>query len=268
MMKGMQTPSRASVAVEAAEDGTYAIRSATTEVGQGARRALALEAARLLGVEPARVIFPDPDTDLVPYDTRTTSSRSTYMMGRALEDAVRDLRAGGGRRGVGEIVNVGGVEPDTGQGLASTHWHQGAAAAEVAVDEETGKVGIVRLHVASYAGRVVNRPGAELQNEGSAIMGVGSALFEEVVIEGGQVTNPNFSDYEVPAAADVPARLSQELLEAEGADVHGLGETAVPPVPAAIGNAVASLGADVTSLPLTPESVLAALDRRAAEVRS
>jgi CO/xanthine dehydrogenase Mo-binding subunit len=267
LMKGMQTPSRAAVAVEAEDDGTFTVRSATAEVGQGARRAISLEAARLLGVDVSRVRFPDPDTAVVPFDTRTTSSRSTYMMGRALAEAVRDRRETGGRRGVGEIVNAGGLEPDTGQGVASTHWHQGAAAAEVLLDEETGAYEVARLHVVSYAGRVVNRPAAELQNEGAAIMGLGSTLFEDVVLEDGQVVNANLSDYEVPSAADMPASFAQELVEREGAEVHGLGETATPPVPAAIGNALASLGADVNRLPATPETVLDALDRRAAGTR-
>src|SRR5581483_1570577 len=114
-----------------------------------------------------RIRFPAPDTDAVPYDTRTTSSRSTYMMGRALEEAVRDLRATGGPRGYGEVFNAGGLDPETGGGIASTHWHQAASGAEVRVDEETGKLEVLRLHTAVYAGRVVNRPAAELQNEGS-----------------------------------------------------------------------------------------------------
>ncbi len=95
------------------------------------------------------------------------------------------------------------------------------------------------------------------------IMGLGTALFEEVVAVDGQVTNANLSDYPVPSFADLPGRLTHELLEREGAEVHGLGETALPPVPAAIGNAVASLGIPVTDLPLTPERVLAAGLRRA-----
>jgi len=145
ILKGMQTPSRASVAIEAGDDGTYTLRCATTEMGQGAKHALSFVAAELLGVEPAAIRFPDPDTAVVPYDTRTTSSRSTYMMSRALEAAAADLRENG-RRGFGEVVDEGGLDPHTGQGIASTHWHQGAAAAEVRVDEETGKLEIVHLH--------------------------------------------------------------------------------------------------------------------------
>jgi CO/xanthine dehydrogenase Mo-binding subunit len=260
ILKGMQTPSRASIRIEREQDGGYTLRCATTEMGQGARRAITLLAAELLEVDPDRIRFPSPDTDAVPYDTRTTSSRSTYMMACALEAAVGALREDG-TVGEGEAIEEGGLDPDTGQGVASTHWHQGAAGAEVRVDDQTGKVEVVRLHCAVYAGRVVNRPGAELQNEGSMIMGLGTALFEEVVAAEGQVTNANLSDYPVPSFADLPGRLTHELVERDGAEVHGLGETALPPVPAAIGNAVASLGIPVTELPLTPERVLAAASR-------
>jgi CO/xanthine dehydrogenase Mo-binding subunit len=182
------------------------------------------------------------------------------MMGRALAVAVEDLRRNGGERGFGEVRDEGGLDPDTGQGIASTHWHQGAAAARVAVDEETGKVTVEHLHGVAYAGRVVNRPGAELQNEGSLLMGLGTALFEAIDFGDGQVANANLSDYNVPAAGDLPARFTHELIEREGADVHGLGETLLPPVPAAIGNALQSLGVRVHELPITPERVLAALD--------
>jgi CO/xanthine dehydrogenase Mo-binding subunit len=128
----------------------------------------------------------------------------------------------------------------------------------VSIDEETGRMTVEHLHAAVYAGRVVNRPGAELQNEGSMLMGLGTALFEAVEFSGGQVTNANLSEYNLPALRDMP-RLTHELIERDGADVHGLGETALPPVPAAIGNALASLGAHLTQLPMTPERVLEAL---------
>jgi len=184
------------------------------------------------------------------------------MMGRALAEAVRDLRESGGERGYGEVRNEGGLDPDTGQGVASTHWHQGAAAAHVTVDEETGRLCVEHLHGVAYAGRVVDRAGAELQNEGSLIMGLGTALFEAIDFADGQVTNANLSDYNLPAPADLPRRFTHELIEREGAEVHGLGETVLPPVPAAIGNALHSLGLHVRELPLSAERILAAVDAR------
>ena len=69
-------------------------------------------------------------------------------------------------------------------------------------------------------------------------MGLGTALFEAIDVADGQVANANLSDYNLPAAGDLPARFTHELIEREGAEAHGLGETVLPPVPAAIGNAL------------------------------
>jgi CO/xanthine dehydrogenase Mo-binding subunit len=259
LLKGMQTPSRAAISVERTPVG-FIVRSASCEMGQDVRQSIKLMGAEMLGCEPGQIEIPDPDTDTTPFDTRTTSSRSTYMMGRALREAVNDLEANGNGRGFGEVRNEGGLDPDTGQGVASTHWHQGAAAARVSVDEDTGRLTVEHVHAAVYAGRVVNRAGAELQNEGSMLMGLGTTLFEAVEFADGQVTNANLSDYNVPAFGDLP-RLTHELIEREGAEVHGLGETALPPIPPAIGNALATLGAHVTELPITAERVLEALER-------
>jgi CO/xanthine dehydrogenase Mo-binding subunit len=263
LLKGMQTPSRAAISVERTPVG-YVIRSAACEMGQGMRRSLQLMGAQMLECEPGQIEVPEPDTDTSPYDTRTTSSRTTHMMGRALAEAVRDLHQNGGERGYGEVHNEGGLDPDTGQGTASTHWHQGAAAAHVTVDEETGKLTIEHLHGVAYAGRVINREGAELQNDGSLIMGLGTALFEAIEFSDGQVANANLSDYNVPAIGDLPRRFTHELIEREGAEVHGLGETVLPPVPAAIGNALYSLGLELHQLPMSAERVLAAIDAREA----
>jgi CO/xanthine dehydrogenase Mo-binding subunit len=266
LMKGMQTPSRASIVVAADEDAGYNVYCATAEMGQGAWLSIRMMAAELLGLPLEQVHFPIPDTDHVPYDTRTTSSRSTYVMGQALIEAVRKFKQNG-ELGYGEYVSQGGLDPDTGQGIASSHWHQGAAAAEVQVDEETGKFQVTQLHSAVYAGHVVNRPGAELQNEGSMIMGLGTTLFEGITFADGQVTNANLSDYNIPAAADIPD-MTYDLIEREGAEVHGLGETALPPIPPAIGNALYSLGIHVTELPISPEIVLNAIDQRDARSSS
>lgn len=254
MLKGMQTPSKAEARIRLMPDGRYEVQSATADIGQGAGEMLTRLAAESLKCEVDQVVVISPDTDRVPYDTRTTSSRSTHMMSRALADAARDLLAHGSV-GHGYVSNDGGLDPDTGQGLASSHWHQGSAAAELAVDPETGLVELATLYASSYAGKVVNPHGAELQQEGSMILGLGTALFEELQFSEGQLTNPNLSDYNISSALDVAA-ITHRVMELPGAEVHGLGETAVPPVPPAIGNAVASLGYDVRRLPMTPERVL------------
>ena len=132
----------------------------------------------------------------------------------------------------------------------------------MSVDEETNKVAIDQLHAGVYAGKVVNRPGAELQNEGSMIMGYGTAMLESIDVSEGTVSNATLSDYTLPAAADLPRRFTHELIEREGAEVHGLGETALPPVPAAVGNALHSLGIRLHELPMTAERVLDAIDAR------
>jgi CO/xanthine dehydrogenase Mo-binding subunit len=290
MLKGMQTPSRAGVALEIGADGRVVLRSATTDMGQrpeATQRALASQALRL---DVQQIDVGPNDTDLVPFDTRTTSSRSTFMMSSAITEAARGLRrqiadrlevapedlvldgetacvAGSpgsrmllsdlaGLRAEGSYVTSGGLDPDTGQGVASSHWHQSAAAAEVAVDSETGVTTITRLHTTVYAGRVVDRPGAELQTEGSTIFGIGTALLEGIVFEAGQVTNGNLSDYEIPSMIDVPA-FTYDFIEG-GEHAHGLGEMAVPVVPAAVGNAVAASGYSVLDLPMTSEAVIKA----------
>ncbi|MEO6012521.1 MAG: xanthine dehydrogenase family protein molybdopterin-binding subunit [Devosia sp.] len=261
LIKGMQTPSRASIMLKHNGNGSYHIECATAEMGQGAHLAIRTMAAGMLGIDVRHVSISYPDTAISPYDTRTTSSRSTHMMSRALAEALKDLRLNGIDVGIGEVRDEGGLNPDTGQGIASSHWHQGAAGAIVELDDETGLVKVKHLHASVYAGKVVVRKAAEMQNEGSMIMGFGTAMFERIEIADGQVTNANLSDYSVPSIADLP-KMTHDLIEVEGALVHGLGETALPPIPPAIGNALQTFGVRMTTLPMTPERVLAAIDLR------
>jgi CO/xanthine dehydrogenase Mo-binding subunit len=158
-------------------------------------------------------------------------------------------------------VTQGGLDPETGQGIAAVHWHHAAAGCEVEVDTETGKVDVLRFHANVFAGRVVNPRQCELQTEGSTMFGLGQALFEEMVYDDGQLTNPNLSDYMIPSFEDVPESLSTEVLEAPGSsEMHGIGETSVPPTAPAVANAVArAVGVRIKDLPLTPEKVLKAL---------
>ena len=116
----------------------------------------------------------------------------------------RALASFGSLEGSGEWVLDGGLDPETGQGIASAHWHQGAAAISARVDDETGVTEIADLEVAVYAGRVVDASGAALQNDGSIVMGIGSALFEATEYADGQMLTTTFSEYQVPAFSDVP----------------------------------------------------------------
>jgi CO/xanthine dehydrogenase Mo-binding subunit len=157
------------------------------------------------------------------------------------------------------------LDVETGQGVGSPQWHPAVCAAEVEVDEETGRVRIVRLHIGLYVGRVINPTGAELQVDGAALFGVGQALFEELLWdEAGVPLNPNLSDYMIPSFLDVPEEISKEMLETPGTiDVHGLGETGLPVVAPAVSNAVSrALGTRVAHQPLTPERVLRAIHER------
>jgi CO/xanthine dehydrogenase Mo-binding subunit len=166
--------------------------------------------------------------------------------------------------GHGRFQSEGGLDPDTGQGIGSVHWHQAAGAAEVEVDLDTGKVEILGYHGAAYAGRVINPVQAELQTEGSIAFGVGQALFEEMVFDGGQLQNGNLGDYMIPSLGDLPRSLSVSVLEHhEANEIHGLGETSLPPVMPAVGNAVArATGVRIQDLPITPEKVLRGLHER------
>jgi CO/xanthine dehydrogenase Mo-binding subunit len=162
----------------------------------------------------------------------------------------------------GVFQTEGGLDPETGQGVAAPHWHQAAAAAEVEVDVETGRVQVLDLHVSVYAGRILNPVQCELQTEGNVAFGLGQALFEAMVFDGGQLVNGNLGDYLIAGVRDMPSQLSLSFLENPVTrEVHGIGETALPAIMPAIGNAVANAtGARLTSLPLTPERLLKALE--------
>ena len=158
---------------------------------------------------------------------------------RALEvsDVVRRTRRGN-LLGNGVYLGEGGLDPRPGQGIGSVHWHQAAGGAEVEVDLETGKVEVLRYHAAVYAGRIINPVQAELQTEGSVAFGLGQALFEEMLFDGGQLQNGNLGDYMVPSIEDVPPIGLSILEHPDRTEIHGIGETSLPPVMAAVGNAV------------------------------
>lgn len=95
--KSVKTPTVSAAFVKIDEDGSASVVTSTVEVGQGSHTVLAQIVADTLGLDRDRVTVSFADTDLTPYDTSTTSSRSTFHMGNAVrlaaEDARRQLQA-------------------------------------------------------------------------------------------------------------------------------------------------------------------------------
>ncbi|MCC6008432.1 MAG: xanthine dehydrogenase family protein, partial [Rhodobacteraceae bacterium] len=147
----------------------------------------------------------------------------------------------------------------------SVFWEIGWAGAEVQVDPETGHLDVTRLVVSGDAGRAINKLICRGQDEGSAMMGLGQALFETMHYDGTRLINGEALHYRVPLAEDVPRHfeaITQEQGHGPGPfGAKGMGEGAMLPVAPAIANAVAdACGARIMTLPVTPEKILAALD--------
>jgi len=141
-----------------------------------------------------------------------------------------------------------------------------AQAVEVEVDTYTGNIKVLDVYVAQDVGKVLNPLALNGQIEGGVVMGMGYALIEEMMVEKGFILNPNFHNYKLPTAMDVP-KIHFFPIETEDAlgpyGAKGVGEAPLIPTAAAIANAVAdALGVRIDSLPVTPEKVLRAMEEK------
>jgi len=138
-----------------------------------------------------------------------------------------------------------------------------AQAVEVEVDVETGKVKVLRGAAAHDVGHAIHPQNVEGQIEGGFVQGLGYALCEEIVFDGGKVINPSFADYKIPNAMDIPPITSMivEAYDETGPyGAKGIGEPGLVGVGPAIANAVAdAIGVRIKELPITPEKVLNAI---------
>jgi len=311
-IKSTSTPSTSAASVRLNSDGSAILLTSSAEIGQGAQTSLAQIVGDVLGLPLERVSVTFPDTDVTPYDKSTSSSRTTFHMGRAaqiaagqirdqlrqagakaLEARVEDLELNDQRlqvKGVPEksltfpqlfraifgepsgslfgnhtLRTEGGVDAKTGQGKGSSFWFYSAAGVEVEVDIETGKVRVLRVTTAVDVGNAIHPLQCDLQNEGSALAGLGSALFEEMRFDNGQPINGTFLDYLLPSMLDHPGEFESVLVETPHPDgpfgAKGMGEAALPPIAPAIGNAVANAlnGIRIRDLPIKPDKIVAAL---------
>jgi 4-hydroxybenzoyl-CoA reductase alpha subunit len=177
--------------------------------------------------------------------------------------------SGSGAVIIGKGYSGYGLEPldfNTGIGNGGTSYSFTAQLAKVGVDMETGKVQVTDFVIAHDAGRPLNPIGAEGQNEGGAIQGLGQTIYEDFIMDKGKTLNPTFLDYKMPRSTDVPDIKVIDIITDDPDGPFGAKEasegsivSAPPAVVSAIHDAT---GIWFTELPITPEKIVTALKKR------
>jgi CO/xanthine dehydrogenase Mo-binding subunit len=268
IQKPTRSPTTSAAGVLVNAKGEVTVLAGTVEIGQGCNTILSQIAAEELKIPIEKVHMHPLDTDVIPYDASTTSSRSTYHMGNAvrraaihareqiaeaatpmLEAGRPDLELAGGKvflkdhpemaLPIGEVVRrklgINGIvrgdgsytyeigkdlDLETGHSdHASAFYMYATQAAEVEVDEESGRVRLLRMSAAHDVGKAINPLNCAAQIDGGLAMGIGSALHEEMVVDQtGKVRNPSFLDYHLVTSLDVPEMIPiiVECAETEG----------------------------------------------------
>jgi isoquinoline 1-oxidoreductase beta subunit len=119
-----------------------------------------------------------------------------------------------------------------------------------------GRLKVLHVYAAVDCGDVVNLDGAKAQVEGGIIFALSAALLSEINIDQGKVVEKNFRDYPMIHIADAP-RVGVEFVRSD-APLGGLGEPCVPPLAAALANAIhAASGVRVRELPIRKTPLVA-----------
>jgi CO/xanthine dehydrogenase Mo-binding subunit len=233
-------------------DGIASIAAGSTEMGQGVRTTLTQIAAEELTLPMEQFRVAGADTKVTPYDSSTGSSRSTTLMGTAVQSAARDLkqqfiRIGAQVMGVkpgqievvdgalicgesrltfkeaferrfgkgagGEMIGRGEVGPEITGNELPVFWEVGMGTAEVDIDHETGEVKLKKFISVADVGKAIHPEHCMAQEEGAAMQGIGHTFFEQMIYEDGQLLNPNLVDYRVPTFSEVPQEFHTVLVE-------------------------------------------------------
>lgn len=286
-------------------DCSVVLDAPTVETGTGSNTCNVLgcaEALAFLGVGPGDIVWPHTvDTETSLKDCVQTDSAVSYLQSevtaraalevkkRILEKAAKlfkavpeDLDISGGRvyrkaapsKGmtVKDVFMKGDMLPVVVEmGLAPNPEKTGvpyiANFAEVEVDTATGRTQVLKLVVLNDCGTVMYASGAEAQQIGGQVTGVGEALTEEIIYDEatGVPLNFNWIDYKIPTMADMP-EVEPALLEVwRGAGEYGacgIGEGTLTCTPRAVLNAIYNaVGARIDDIPVKPEKVLKALGK-------
>lgn len=233
-------------------DGIANIAAGSTEMGQGVRTTLTQIAAEELTLPMEQFRMLGADTKVTPYDSSTGSSRSTTLMGTAVQKAARDLKRqftkiGAQTMGVkpsqvevvdgalicgesrltfkeaferrfgkgsgGELIGRGEAGPEITDHKLPVFWEVGMGAAEVAIDHETGEVRLKKFFSCADVGKAIHPEHCVAQEEGAAMQGIGHTFFEQLIYDNGQLINPNLVDYRIPTFDDVPEEFHTVLVE-------------------------------------------------------
>jgi len=164
-------------------------------------------------------------------------------------------------------------DPETSQGgHPNVHYTVGAAAIIIEVDKETGKMHIKKAVEAIDAGKAINPDLVKGQITGGLLQGLSTVLYEDMRYdEKGKLLNPNFTDYKIPTAKDVPDEIVSIIIEVPQPDgpfgARGVGEHTMIPAAPMIANAVQdALGIRIKSMPITAEKVAMANLKKKGEV--
>jgi len=275
-------------------DGSVELRSATQDIGTGARTVLAIIAAEVLGLNPTDIKSNIGNSTFVPGQasggSTTTPSMSPPCLNAAtrardalfarlapgLEAKAEDLSLKEGKLlvkgeekmpwkdacrklGMMPVTETGVFE----EGLSSVGVG-GCQFAEVTVDVETGVVTVVKIVGVQDTGLIIDRMTWDSQMYGGIIGGLNYGLFEERVMDPvtGVMLNPDMEMYKLAGASDVPEIVvkAYEPEEVKARGVIGVGEPATISTAAAIANAVTNaIGVRVAEWPMSPRNVLNAL---------
>ncbi|MCX5813858.1 MAG: xanthine dehydrogenase family protein molybdopterin-binding subunit [Proteobacteria bacterium] len=162
-----------------------------------------------------------------------------------------------------------GIEPldfETGRGNSGTAFSFTAQTTRAGVDMETGHVTVTDFTIAHDCGRPLNPIGAESQNEGGAVQGMGQAIYEDFIMNRGKTLNPTFLDYKMPRSTDVPDIKVIDIITDDPDGPFGAKEASegshVSTPPSVVSAIHDATGIWFKELPVTPEKIVRALKEK------
>ncbi|MDU7876029.1 MAG: molybdopterin cofactor-binding domain-containing protein [Veillonella sp.] len=268
----------ASVEIRLGDDGNYTLYTGSSDMGMGANTILTQMACEALGCPMESMTVVESDTDIVPFDPGSYASSTTYVTVKPedidFDGLVGTTKDGTKKMSVQELAPklLVGTTSEQLTGFATWGSHTSpppfmASIAEVKVDKQTGQIIPLHMYNCVDCGTVVNPKLARVQVEGGAVQAIGMALYEDVrYSSNGRLETNNFMTYKIPTRQDIGELHTAfvESYEESGAyGVKSIGEivinTACPAIQHAVKNAV---GADIRTLPMTPEKVFMGMDEK------